>query len=219
MKKEKSITGGNYLAFGLYAFLGIGMEIVLLMIEQTFYGNSLKDMTPVQHIIHWLLTCAVWGLFAFVLAQYAKRQYHFDVMGEVQSVSQKNWLLAVALAGVCIASNAWSWGTLKILGEFASKTPVLFAFQYLYYIFEVFLVLSVVIYGQKAGEMWFGKGNVPWGGVLAGITWGLVHALTKGSLLIGLEGMMAGILYGCIYLLVKKRAVYAYPLIFFAFSL
>lgn len=219
IKKEKKITGGDYLALGLYAFLGVGMEVVLLPLEQMFYSNSISEMTSSQHIIHWVLTCIVWGLFAALLARYAKRRYDFHVWGKPQSIPLLNWVIAILLSAICIASNAWSWGTLKILGEFASKTPLLFVFQYIYYIFEVFLVISIVIYGQKAGEMWFGKDKIPWGGILVGISWGLVHALTKGSLFIGLEAMVSGILYGCIYLLMKKQAVYAYILILLAFVL
>lgn len=220
MKKGKKITGGNFFAFGLYAFLGIGMELVLLFIEDLIYSNSVNALTPTQRIIHWVATSIVWCLFAVALARYAKRHYHFNIMGQAQKVPLKNWVIASALAAVCIASNAWSWGTLKILGEFAAKNSVLlFVFQYIYYFFEVGLVLSVIAYGQKAGEMWFKKSKVPWGGFLAGLTWGLVHALTKGSMLVGLEAMVSAILYGCIYLLVKKRAVYAYPLLFLAFTL
>lgn len=219
MKKNKQITGGNFLALGLYAFLGLGMEVVLLMLEQDIYKVNINEWDASQHIIHWLLTCVVWGVFAVVLALWSKRRYHFNIMGERRPVAVINWCIALGLVAVCIALNAWSRGTLKIYGEFASKELSVFIFQYFYYIFEIFLVLSVVIYGQKSGEMWFGQSKMPWGGILVGLTWGLVHALTKGSFFIGLEAMVAGVLYGCIYLLMKKRAVYAYPLILLAFAL
>lgn len=221
MKKEKRITGGNFLAFGLYAFLGIqGIELTLLGIESMIYPNSISELTPVQLIIHWIATSIVWGLIAVVLARYAKQHYNFDIWGENQSVPINNWIIAIVLAALCIASNAWSWGTLKILGELEIKNSLmLFTFQYIYYIFEVMLVLSVIAYGQKAGDLWFKKCKIPWGGILAGVTWGLAHALTQGSLFVGLEAMVSAVLYGCIYLLMKKRTIYSYPLILLAFVL
>ena len=196
------------------------MEIVLLLIENIIYDNSLYALTPTQKIIHWIATSIVWGLFAIVLAGYAKRNYHFNILDEQQQPSLRSWILAVILTAICIASNAWSWGTLKILGELAAKNNLLlFVFQYIYYLFEVVLVLSIIAYGQKAGEMWFKKDKVPRGGILAGVTWGMMHALTKGNILVGLEAMVSAVLYGCIYLLMKKRVVYAYPLLFLAFTL
>ena len=219
MKKDKKITGGNYLAFGLYAFLGLGMEVVILGVEQVFYANSMNEMTTVQNIIHWILTSIVWGGFVVGLSRYSKQNYQFNIIGERQRLPMMNWVLALSIAALCIASNAWSWGTLKLIGEFTKKGLLLFVFQYIYYLFETLLVLSVIVYGQKAGEMWFRKSKIPWGGLLVGLTWGLVHALTKGSLFVGLEAMLSGILYGCIYLLMGKYSVYAYILIFLAFTL
>ncbi|NLO85623.1 MAG: hypothetical protein GX096_09375 [Clostridiales bacterium] len=87
----------------------------------------------------------------------------------------------------------------------------------MYYIFEVVLVWLVVCFGQRAGELWFSRKNIPWGGITAGLSWGLVHALTKGSITIGLSALLAGILYGVIYLLLKKKAPVTYLFILLAF--
>lgn len=217
MKKEKVITGGDFLAFGLYAFAGVGMEIVLLMIEKFLFGVPISEMTEMQHIVHWVLTSIVWGIIAYGLAWYAKKNFGFNIMGEVKEIPAKNWIIALILMVVCIASNAYSWGILKIIGEFNSKGFLMFSFQYLYYVFEIFLVVSIVIYGQKAGEMWFKNKSIPWGGILVGLSWGLMHALTKGSLIIGIEAFVSGVLYGCIYLLLQKQTRYTYLLILLAF--
>lgn len=48
---------------------------------------------------------------------------------------------------------------------------------------------------------------------MVGLTWGLVHALTKGELSTGILGLFLGILYGILYLSVKKNIRIAYPLI------
>lgn len=219
MKERKKITGGNFLALGLYAFLGLGMEVVLLMLEQDVYKVNITEWDTSKHILHWIFTCVIWGVFTVALALWAKHRCQFSIMGERRRAPAVNWIIAILLVAVCVGLNAWSRGTLKLIGEFTGKELSRFIFQYIYYVFEVFLIFSVVAYGQKAGEMWFGSSKVPWGGILAGLTWGLVHSLTKGSILVGLEALVAGVLYGCIYLLIKKRAVYAYPLLLLAFAL
>ena len=50
------------------------------------------------------------------------------------------------------AINIFDWHTLKIVGEAQGKTVFQFCAQYLYYIFEVMLVILIIIYGQKAIE-------------------------------------------------------------------
>ena len=120
---------------------------------------------------------------------------------------------------LCIAINAFSWGTLKVLGELGGKTPLQFLFQYFYYLFEIILVVLLIAFGQRAGELWFHRSWMPWGGIAAGITWGLVHTLSKGDFWVGLTAMTAAVFYGIIYLLVGKRAIPAYLLIWMAFVL
>ncbi|WP_200789781.1 hypothetical protein [Clostridium fallax] len=94
-----------------------------------------------------------------------------------------------------------------------------FIFQYIYYIFEAVLVLLIIVFGQKAGEMSFKNKRLPWGGFLLGVTWGLIHLLTKGDLVIGLILCLASVLYGIAYLAVKKNIYIAYPIIFLMFVL
>lgn len=58
-----------------------------------------------------------------------------------------------------------------------------------------------------------------WGGIICGISWGIVHLLTKGSLSTGLAAAFCSILYGMTYVLVKKNVSYAYPIITLMFIL
>ena len=59
------------------------------------------------------------------------------------------------------------WHTLKIVGEAQGKTIFQFCAQYLYYIFEVMLVILIIIYGQKAIESLLQKESpIPFGGII-----------------------------------------------------
>ncbi len=47
---------------------------------------------------------------------------------------------------------------------------------YLYYIFEVVLVVLIIIYGQKAIETLLKKESlIPFGGIILAMTWGAIH--------------------------------------------
>lgn len=129
-------------------------------------------------------------------------------------------LLAAALAVVCIVLNAIDWGTLKIVGEFEKKGPLLSCFQYLYYLFGIGLVLLIVIFGQRFAEGLLGQeSRIPFGGILLCCTWGMVHILSKGSLQAGLGTMIFALLYGVIYLLLNRNTKCAYAAMALAFVL
>ena len=52
-----------------------------------------------------------------------------------------------------------------------------------------------------------------------GLTWGLAHIFTKGSLLIGLEGVAIGLLFGSLYLLLNRNLKGTMVLLFLLFVL
>lgn len=51
---------------------------------------------------------------------------------------------------------------------------------------------------------WFHNEKIPYGGIVLGLTWGLAHFFTKGSLVVGLLSAIGGFLFGAVYLLVNK---------------
>lgn len=211
----------DFLWYALYAFAGLGMEFVLLsVIEPLLFQNADSSAyTAGQSILHWLLTCLFWGGITFALIHFADGRLGFRVLSR-ERPTQKGVLLSVALVALCILLNALDWGTLKVAGEFAKKGPLLFGFQYLYYIFEVALVFLIVAFGQKFGERLLGrKSNVPFGGLVLCFTWGAIHTLSQGSLATGLGVMVFALLYGCIYLLLSRNARYSYLAMALAFMI
>ena len=72
--------GFFYLAMALLAFAGIGLEVILAFgLEPVLYGAELKDWTVSQNIIHWILTCILWGASAFGVITLAKKKGDFDI--------------------------------------------------------------------------------------------------------------------------------------------
>ena len=110
---------------------------------------------------------------------------------------------------IMIVFSYIDWNGSKVLKEFQYNGWLKFIFQYIYYAFEVGLVVLIVTFGQKAFEKWFHKDSsvwIPYGGILTGLTWGMVHILTKGDLSTGVSLSLISIGYGITYLLVNSRS-------------
>ncbi len=63
------------------------------------------------------------------------------------------------------------WHTLKIIGEAADKSIGYFLCQYIYYLFEVALVLCILMFGQKAFDLLIKReSHIPFGGLVLAFT-------------------------------------------------
>ncbi len=218
---NKSISPWDYLWYALYAFAGLGMELVLIsFIEPLLWEQISADSNTAFHsIAHWLLTIVCWGIFSWILILNSRNKLDFNIVNKTKPALQ-NIAISGLLAAICVGMNVFDWGTLKIIGEFQKKGPLLFSFQYLYYIFEVILVFLIVVFGQKFFESLFKKSSsFPWGGVVLCLTWGTVHILTQGSLYTGLGVMVFSLLYGMIYIVLGKNTIWSYIIMTIAFIL
>ncbi|MBO5031449.1 MAG: hypothetical protein J6D08_06120 [Lachnospiraceae bacterium] len=215
--KEKKITGADYLYLALYAFAGVGMELVLLYIIEPFFGMKTGAYTTPQHIIHWVLTCIVWLGAGLFLIQLAKKKYAFDLLECKSSLRLWQWVGIILCMVISAAAHYAQWEGFKPLLEYQSNGAVKFVFQYIYYVFESFLLSLIVIFGQKAFEMWFHNDKIPYGGIVLALTWGLMHIVTKSSIEVGLLTALSGFLYGSAYLVAGKDYRKTLPLMCFMF--
>ena len=61
--------------------------------------------------------------------------------------------------------------------------------------------------------------DIPYGGIVVALTWGLVHTLTKGDLMVGIGCAVSGFLYSVVYLLANRNVKIAFPFIAIMFIL
>lgn len=215
----KKATGFNYLIMALLAFGGIGLEVLLaFLIEPAIYGTQMAEWTTLQNIIHWITTCILWGLVSVILIKKAKKDYGFDILAKGTKVKVWQWILVVFLVVVSLITSYIDWNGSKIVREFYANGWLKFIFQYIYYVFETVLVLLILIFGQKAFECWFKKENIPYGGIIVSLTWGVGHFFTK-DLMTGIMCMILGLGLGSVYLLVNRDIRKAYPILFIMFAL
>lgn len=216
---EKKVTGMDYLNLALYAFAGIGMELILVWVIEPLFGMKMGTYTITQNIIHWIITCVIWLIVGLFLINLVKKKYDFDLWENKSNLKPWQYIGIVVCLVVSILYFYIDWEGFKPLLEFQRLGALKFTFQYIYYLFEAFLISLIVIFGQKACEKWFKNDKVPYGGIVLALTWGLMHIVSKGSIKVGLLSAFAGFLYGAAYLVVGKDYRKALPLMCAMFML
>ncbi|CEN76323.1 Uncharacterised protein [[Clostridium] sordellii] len=216
---EKKITGLDYLYLSLYAFAGIGLELILVGIIEPLFGLSLETYTTMQNLLHWVVICIIWLIVGIFLINLAKKKYGFDLLENKIKLKGLQYVGIVLCLIVSIASHYIDWGGFKPILEFQRLGVLKFIFQYIYYLFEVFLITLIVIFAQKAFEKWFKNETIPYGGIVLALTWGLMHIVSKASITVGLLSAFGGFIYGSAYLVVGKDYRKALPLMYLMFVL
>lgn len=216
--KENKVTGFDYLWCALYAFAGMAFELLAITIEGMF-GIDTNNFTASQHIVHWIITTIGWVLIGILVIHIGKKTTKFDIWEHREKMATWQYAAIAICFVVNIIAKYLDWGGFKVVLEWNSNGPLLFVFQYIYYIAEGFLISLIIVFGQKACEKWFRNEKIPYGGIILGVTWGLAHIYTKGSVSIGLLSACAGFLFGAAYLLVNKDYRKAMPIITVLFML
>lgn len=211
---SKDASGLSYICLALYAFAGLSVEgLYVYLLEPLIYGAYVNSWAVSEVVIHWIATCITWGLVGYGLIKVSKMKYGFDLFETKGKMKAWQWICTL----ICILFLSYvsynDWGGFKPFKEYQGLGMLKFIFQYIYYIFETMLFTLILIFGQKACEVWFKKENVPYGGIVVAVTWGLAHILTKGSIIAGLICALAGFSYGIVYLLVNRDIKKAFPIL------
>ena len=85
------------MCLALYAFAGLGLEALLaFLIEPFLYRSAMSEWTVLQNIVHWIITCVLWGIVIILLIKQAKHKYGFDVFAKSGKMKPWQWAVAVA---------------------------------------------------------------------------------------------------------------------------
>lgn len=220
MEKRNVGKGIGYLLLGLCAFTGLGIEaLYAFLLEPMIYGSQMADWNVSQNISHWSITCISWGIITYVIIKVSKKWLGFNIFENKGKMKLWQWICVALCIIFSLSVSYWDWNGFKVVKEYQYNGLLKFIFQYIYYIFETVLFSLILIYGQKAFEMWFKIVNIPYGGIILAVTWGLAHIFTKGNLLAGLLSALGGFTYGIVYLLVNRDIKKTLPILFVMFML
>ena len=192
MKRDKS-SPWEFLWYALYAFAGLGLELVLMGgVEPALFGGTPPSRYTAAHtLLHWGMTMACWGLTAALLVRQAEKKLGFSLLEPGLSPGRGRGS-PLGWPPVHPAERA-GLGDSEGDRRVSEEGPLLFAGQYLYYAFEVVLVLLIAAFGQQFWEaLRKGRSQFPFGGVVLCCTWGAIHTLSRGSLSTGLGVMASG---------------------------
>lgn len=203
MEKRKQASGWDTLGYALYAFGGLGLELLLIMLEEGIYGTGLALWTDFQQRMHWCIVTILWGVMVYLLLRHMPKY-------TTSRIPKQDMLKGGILALIAITYTSITWQGCKPFIEFQALGTLDFLLQYSYYAMESALILLIVVFGQSAAAIWLKKdSSIPYGGILLALTWGLVHILTQG-LETGLYAVVLSVLYGLFFMLMHKNIRLSY---------
>jgi hypothetical protein len=100
---------------------------------------------------------------------------------------------------------------------YGTQAWIVAIFQNLYYLVEYLLVVMMIAFFQRAGELWFKSSWFPWGGVGIALTWGMIHLVTNPQGALGV--ILWAVLLGIFFVLSKKSFIATWIIGFLGFIL
>ena len=221
--KTKKESGWKYLLLSLGAFFGLALETVHVYgWEPIAYGHiSVSEYAVWQVVLHWCITCITWIAVSFLLIHIAKSRLGFNIWAKKGKMTLLQILIILLGVILSVAMNYFAWDGFKVIQEFRHNGFVRFVFQYIYYMVETVMFLLIIVFGQKAFELWTQKPNVPWGGIICGLTWGMGHLISRGffDISTGLSATINGFVFGAAYLLTNRDIKKSWLVLFLMFTM
>lgn len=215
---KKNIKWTDFLWLSLITFAFFMLELLSFgVIEPILFQSLYAGNTVLQKSLHSIITAILWCIAIFLIIRFSERKYNFYIKEEEikEIIGFKGWSLTGVCLICCKIITFIDWNTLKVIGEFQKKEFTQFICQYVYYFFEVALVLLIMIYAQKAFEVLLKRrSKIPFGGLILASTWGAFHFISTGiDFWNGFSCMIFAVLSGIIYITLKRKVSFAYIVI------
>lgn len=207
-KKQQTVL--TCMLFSIACLVSLSAEYLILQCEQFIYEKNYFKFTISESVVHWVLICFIWGMIGSLLLYLSVRVYSFNVFKHSDKPTARGIAAALILIFASVSAKYIIWDGWKILADLHSSGWFQFIFQYIYYLFEVLIVLLTVVFAQEAGEKIFNVKKAPWGGFVLAVTWGLSHIVTQSSVTIGLYYTVSSIMYGTAYIALRKNLYFSY---------
>jgi hypothetical protein len=211
--KNSVVKPISYLLISLIIFSLLGLEFLVFFFSRLVDGRAASQVFswPVNWygaIFHWTVTIILWAAGAWMIYAWAKRKGVRSDVFRVNINQRDVVLLAIGVAFVIVYELVYSRLTgLRIpqiwreyqgfQSMYGSQAWIVSLFQNLYYLMEFVMVVLMIAFFQRAGELWSKLSWFPWGGIGLGLTWGMIHLVTnpQGAVWVIVFGVMLGIFF------------------------
>lgn len=210
--KNSKQNAGDLFGLALWIFAAFGLEVVLIFIETKIYAISSSNWTIRQNCLHWTLISLLWAIISFLIVRSAKKDYDFDVLKRQENPSLSQFLFSLLFVIVGILFVSYMSGGFKPISEYKKLGSIQFIFQYIYYFFKSVLVMLAIAIGQKAGDLYFQKDQIPWGGYYLAVSWGFIQFIIQNPAT-GLFTVALSILFGILFMINHKNTRIVFPMI------
>jgi len=217
--KKTMVKPIQYLLIALILFSLLGLEFPVFFLSRLVDGRAVSQVFswPVNWhgaIFHWTVTIILWAAGAWIIYTWAKRKGVQSDILRVNINKRAVVLIAIGIAFVIIYELVYSrltglrlpqiWREYQgFQGMYGSQAWVVSLFQNLYYLMEFIMVVMMVAFFQRAGELWSNISWFPWGGIGLGLTWGLIHLVTNPQGALGV--IVWSLILGILFILSKKN--------------
>ena len=212
----REVKWTKYLCLSLLSFGAFMLEYFsVFVIESMFLHVDIWNYTANQRSVHCIIMAFMWAAVITALLLFSQKYFHFPTREKKEeTLSWKNRIITFACFICCKILTFIDWHTLKAVGEMQGKTIYQFCAQYLYYVFEVMLIVLIIMYGQKAMETLLKKeSSIPFGGMILAMTWGAFHFVSRGvglEIWNGISTMIFSVLSGVMYLELNRKCLCSY---------
>jgi hypothetical protein len=221
--EAKQVKPIGYFIHAFIVFALLGSEFLVMALNRIIDGRDMSQLFswPINWyavVFHWAVTILIWGVGALIFIRWAKNKKVFselinftlDKRGILLLILGSAFVVIYSLIQANIAGHTIPQIYREFLGfknMYGDKALIVSLFQNVYYVFEFVLVIIMIAFFQKTGEMWFKINKIPWGSLGLMLTWGSIHFVTNPDGALGV--MIFSVLAGIIYVLGKKSF---YPL-------
>lgn len=155
--------------------------VVLLRVILTIDNLALLPWSKNNPVIYFIFIILMWGTGSLLIGRYIKKNN-----ARFQFYSSKKWdgtgvliIFFVLMLQVYLSLALYVTAgerPLFIRELLSTMAPWYFKVgQWVYYLFELLIMLEIIICAQRAGELLTGKNLIPWGAVVLFLIWGLPH--------------------------------------------
>jgi hypothetical protein len=216
--EKSNVSPITYALVALIIFSLLGLEFPILFLSRLVDGRSAAQafdwpMNWYGAVFHWSVTILIWAAGAVGVYLWAKKKGVLPDLTRFDFESRDGIWLVIGFLFVIAYELIYSWLTglsiPQILREYrgfqniyGGQAWMVIIFQYLYYLVEYLLVVMMIAFFQRAGELVFKSSWFPWGGIGIALTWGMIHLVTNPQGALGV--ILWAVLLGIIFVLSKR---------------